>query len=169
MRWLRLLLLVPILCFAAEGRPPPREDAHLINLGIGGCNIIKGEMTLAMLIEYRSKWAFYKNHITYLRPLLGVMATAQGASYYYAGIAFDFLFPIGIAFTPSFAPGYYAKGGGKDLGYPLEFRTAAELSYQFRNFSRIGAMFFHISNASLGSKNPGTECFIVYYSVPLNF
>ncbi len=32
-----------------------------------------------------------------------------------------------IKFTPSFAPGYYQQGDGKDLGHALEFKSEMQL------------------------------------------
>ena len=67
---------------------------------------------------------------------------------------------IGISekwfFTPSFALGYYDRGDSKDLGYNLEFRSQIEFSYKLKS-SRIGFNLNHISNASIGDTNPGTE------------
>ena len=45
----------------------------------------------------------------------------------------------------------------RDLGYELEFRSGIEIGYVFCNKSRLGVHFYHISNASLGRKNPGEE------------
>jgi len=56
-----------------------------------------------------------------------------------------------------------------ELGFPLEYRSSAELSYRLKNKSRFGAMFYHISNSSLGFKNPGTECLVFFYSVSLSY
>ena len=59
--------------------------------------------------------------------------------------------------TPSFAPGYYDKGNGKELYFNLEFRSQLEIAFRFTNGARIGASIGHISNASLGPPNPGVE------------
>ena len=34
-----------------------------------------------------------------------------------------------MIFTPSFAPGLYHEGDGKDLGHVLEFKSEVQLSY----------------------------------------
>ena len=36
-----------------------------------------------------------------------------------------------LTFTPSFAPGLYDEGDGKDLGHVLEFKSEVQLSYDF--------------------------------------
>ena len=48
------------------------------------------------------------------------------------------------------------RGDSKDLGYNLEFRSQIEFSYKLKS-SRIGFNLNHISNASIGDTNPGTE------------
>ena len=165
MKRLLLLPLLPLILIA--GDKPSIEDSKLLNMGVGVFNIVRNRKSVNFQLEYRSDYAFYRNSMLFFRPLVGVMATTRGSAYLYAGIAFDvFLFPQ-LVFTPSFAPGIYIKGGGMELGFPLEFRSSAELSYRFKNKSRFGAMFYHMSNASIGFRNPGTECLVFFYSIPL--
>ncbi len=165
MKKLILLWLLPLILFAVDKHPI--KDSKLLNVGIGVFNIVRNRKSMNFQVEYRSDYAFYRNSMLFFRPLVGVMATTRGSAYLYAGIAFDiFLFPQ-LVFTPSFAPGIYIKGWGMELGFPLEFRSSAELSYRFKNKSRFGVMFYHMSNASIGFKNPGTECLVFFYSIPL--
>ncbi|QVL56918.1 MAG: acyloxyacyl hydrolase [Simkaniaceae bacterium] len=163
-KWL-LFLLFPLILFAEE--KPPIEEGKLLNIGIGVFNIVRNKKALNFQIEYRSDFPFYRNSMLFFRPLIGVMGTDKGSGYIYTGIAFDIFFTERVVFTPSFAPGIYIKGGGMELGFPLEYRSSAELSYRFKNKSRLGGMFYHISNASLGFRNPGTECLVFFYSIPL--
>ena len=100
-------------------------------------------------------------------PLIGVMANVQGGGYLYAGLNFDFLFFEHLVFAPGLAAGYYWAGKGKNLGYPLEFRSGVELGWQFSGFSRLGIHFYHLSNASIGKKNPGEESLVLYYDIPI--
>ena len=69
--------------------------------------------------------------------------------------------------TGSFGAGYYAEGGGTDLGHEIEFRSQIEVAYRFDDRSRLGLAFSHISNASIGDTNPGVEVLNDYYSIPL--
>ncbi len=131
---------------------------------------------------YREKnrtWEFeaeYKFHARALKspidclefcPLLGLMATAKGTVYVYGGINFDLLFWDHLLIAPGFAAGYYHAGGGKNLGYPLEFRSGIELAWQFKDWHRLGVHFYHLSNASLGNRNPGEESLVLYYDIPI--
>lgn len=102
-----------------------------------------------------------------LTPLVGAMMTAQGSGYVYAGINFDFLLKKHILIAPGFAAGYYWQGKGKDLGYPIEFRSGLELAWQFSDRRRLGLHFYHLSNASLVKRNPGEESLVIYYELPL--
>jgi len=100
-------------------------------------------------------------------PLVGVMANTGGGGYAYAGLNFDFLLGDSVVLAPGFAAGYYWAGKGKNLGYPLEFRSGVELAWQFADFRRLGIHFYHLSNASLGKKNPGEESLVLFYDIPI--
>jgi hypothetical protein len=91
------------------------------------------------------------------KPLVGLMATSDGAVYPYAGVLVDLYFGNCIVLTPSFAPGLYFHGGGKDLGHVIEFRSAIELGYRFDDRSRLSIGISHMSNADIGDKNRGEE------------
>lgn len=120
-------------------------------------------------IEYKFHVDWMKSPNRYLefRPLIGVMGTLKGSFYTYCGINFDLLFAKHILFAPGFAAGYYAPGHGKNLGYPIEFRSGIELAWQFNDWHRLGIHFYHLSNASLGKKNPGEESLVLFYDIPI--
>ena len=113
-------------------------------------------------LEFRSAEKFW-----IFKPLGGIMATSDKAFYVYAGVGIDVYLGNRVVITPSFAPGYYHKGDGLDLGHELEFRSQLEIAYRFDNRSRLGVAISHMSNASIGDTNPGTESAMVYYSVPI--
>ncbi|MEN9654968.1 MAG: hypothetical protein RL235_1080 [Chlamydiota bacterium] len=96
------------------------------------------------------------------------MSTAFGSGYLYAGLNFDFLLGGRLAFAPGFAAGYYWAGSGKNLGYPIEFRSGIELAWQFADAERIGVHFYHLSNASIGKRNPGEESLVLFYDIPVS-
>lgn len=114
-------------------------------------------------IEYRADermWIF--------KPFGGAMATTDGALHGFAGVLIDIPLWNRIYVTPSFAPGLYHDGNGKDLHHTLEFRSQIEISYRFDNGHRLGASFNHISNANLGDDNPGVESAALTYIVPFD-
>ena len=94
------------------------------------------------------------------------MGTTDSAVYGYAGIGMDIFFGRRVVLTPNFAVGAYHDGDGKDLGHAVEFRSGLELAYRFDNRSRLGIAVHHISNASLGDSNPGTESVVLTYAIP---
>ena len=87
----------------------------------------------------------------------------------YAGINWDL--PIDairpFIITPGVKVGGYSQGDSKDLGYGIEFHDSIEVTYRFNDGQRVGAVLSHMSNASLGNKNPGTEIIQAVYSFPL--
>ena len=94
-----------------------------------------------------------------LSPITGALITADNASYFYTGIQAQY--KIGaLNFTPSFTPGFYNKGNGKDLGHALEFKSEIQLSLDLPKESQFGFSYNHLSNASLGDKNPGANSYM---------
>jgi lipid A 3-O-deacylase len=138
------------------------DDAPLISVSLAHTGIRRpSEFAAEGRIEYRSNqllWVF--------KPFGGAMANSNGTLHGFAGVLIDFYFWDRLVITPSFAPGLYHAGRGKDLGFPLEFRSQIELSYRFPRGSRIGVGFNHISNAMLGRINPGIEAVSITFSTP---
>ena len=94
-----------------------------------------------------------------LSPVTGLLITADNAGYLYTGV--EAQYKLGsINFTPSFTPGLYHEGNGKDLGHILEFKSELEFSFDFSTNSQLGFSYNHISNASLGDKNPGANSYM---------
>nr|ABZ10378.1 hypothetical protein ALOHA_HF4000APKG2098ctg36 [uncultured marine bacterium HF4000_APKG2098] len=92
-------------------------------------------------------------------PITGVFITSKNAFYIYTGVQAEYQFGS-LVITPSFAPGYYGEGNGKDLGYPLEFKSEIQMSFDLSNSTHLGMSYNHISNASLGKKNPGANSYM---------
>ena len=94
-----------------------------------------------------------------ISPITGAMITADNAGYIYTGVQAQYkIGPLNI--TPSFTPGLYHEGDGKDLGHMLEFKSEVQLSIDFSQNSKLGLSYNHISNASLGDKNPGANSYM---------
>ena len=92
-------------------------------------------------------------------PITGVLITADNAGYIYTGVQAQY--KIGaLNITPSFTPGLYHEGDGKDLGHMLEFKSEIQLSLDLSKTSELGFSYNHISNASLGDKNPGANSYM---------
>ena len=94
-----------------------------------------------------------------LSPISGAMITADNATYFYTGIQANY--KIGeLNIIPSFTPGYYNEGDGKDLGHALEFKSEVQLSMNLPKDTQFGFSYNHLSNASLGDKNPGANSYM---------
>ena len=102
------------------------------------------------------------NRVTFLgniSPITGGFVTENSAAYIYTGFEWN-IDMGGFLFTPSFAPGLYHEGDGKDLGHVLEFKSEVQLSYAASDNMRLGVSYNHVSNASLGDKNPGANSYM---------
>ena len=94
-----------------------------------------------------------------ISPITGALITADNASYVYTGIQAQY--KIGnLNITPSFTPGLYHEGDGKDLGHLVEFKSEVQISLDIFRDSELGFSYNHISNASLGDKNPGANSYM---------
>ena len=94
-----------------------------------------------------------------LSPITGFMITADSAGYIYTGVQAQY--KVGaLNIVPSFTPGLYHEGDGKDLGHILEFKSELQLSLDLSKTSELGLSYNHISNASLGDKNPGANSYM---------
>jgi len=94
-----------------------------------------------------------------LSPITGALITADNAGYVYTGVQAQYKIGV-LNITPSFTPGLYHAGDGKDLGHMLEFKSEVQLSLDLSKTSELGFSYNHISNASLGDKNPGANSYM---------
>jgi len=94
-----------------------------------------------------------------LSPITGALFTADNAAYVYTGVQANY--SLGkLNIIPSFTPGLYEAGDGKDLGHMLEFKSEVQLSLDLPKDSQFGFSYNHLSNASLGDKNPGANSYM---------
>jgi lipid A 3-O-deacylase len=164
---LKTLIKCAIVLFAVIGLIRPAfsgDDPAFISLGAGATGVIADrKQGAAFNIEYRSDYELWK-----IRPFVGGFATSDASLYGYFGFLMDIYFGNRWVLTPNTAVGLYAEGDGQDLGHVIEFRSGFELAYRLDDRSRLGVAVHHLSNASIGSDNPGTETALIYYSIPLN-
>ena len=113
-------------------------------------------------MQHQTDNLFRKSFLGKLSPITGGFLTEKSAFYLYTGAQAEYdlgLFTI----TPSFAPGYYNSGDGKDLGSALEFKTEIQMSLNLSDSTEFGMSYNHISNASLGTKNPGATIYTINF------
>ena len=98
--------------------------------------------------QHQNEELYRETFLGTLSPITGGFVTENQALYAYTGVEWNFdLGPIN--FTPSFAPGLYKEGDGKDLGHILEFKSEVQASWNLSENSELGMSYNHLSNASL--------------------
>ena len=113
-------------------------------------------------LQHQNDDLFRNSFLGKLSPITGGFLTENNAFYLYTGAQAEYdlgLFTI----TPSFAPGYYNSGNGKDLGSALEFKSEVQVSFNLSDSTELGMSYNHISNASLGDKNPGANSYMINF------
>ena len=107
-------------------------------------------------IEHKNPNLFRNTFLGKFSPVSGGFMTGDSSVYLYTGI--EGQYGIGkLKILPSFTPGFYEKGNGKDLGSALEFKSEIKLGFDIFENSKIGYSYSHISNNDLGEINPGTD------------
>ena len=112
--------------------------------------------------QHQNDELFRESFLGRLSPITGGFLTENNAFYVYTGAQAEY--DLGaFKITPSFAPGYYSSGDGKDLGHVLEFKSEIQMSLNLSDTTEFGMSYNHISNASLGDKNPGANSYMINF------
>ena len=113
-------------------------------------------------LQHQNEELFRESFLGKLSPITGGFLTENSAFYLYSGVQAEY--DLGFfTITPSFAPGYYNEGSGKDLGAPLEFKSEVQMTVNLSDTTHLGMSYNHISNASLGSNNPGANSYMLNF------
>ncbi len=113
-------------------------------------------------VQYINLNNHYDSFLGKLYPVTGFFLTVDNAKYIYKG--FQTTYDKGsFNITPSFTPGLYDKGNGKDLRHVIEFKTEIQISYNISKKSEIALSYNHISNANLGDNNPGANSYMLNF------
>ena len=106
--------------------------------------------------EHKNPDLFRDTILGKFKPVTGAFITGNNSMYVYTGIEGQYsLGPLKI--LPSFTPGLYEKGDGKDLGSLLEFKSEIKVGIDIFEDSKLGFSYSHISNNDWGETNPGTD------------
>ena len=163
MMFLKKILLLLIFTIASINLVVAEEkvnNEHQLNIFTGNFDF-SDEKQSALLVGFQHQDENL-NRDTFLgnvSPITGGFITDNSAAYIYTGVEWN-VDMGGLMFTPSFAPGLYHKGNGKDLGHVLEFKSEVQLSYSVSDNTSFGVSYNHVSNASLGDKNPGANSYM---------
>ena len=107
-------------------------------------------------IEHKNPDLFRDTFLGKFKPVTGAFVTGKSSVYFYTGV--EGQYDVGpIKILPSFTPGYYEKGDGKDLGSILEFKSEIKVGFDLFENSKLSYSYSHISNNDWGDTNPGTD------------
>lgn len=126
--------------------------------------IKEGPKSGAFRIEVQSGKRLWK-----FIPLGGLIVTTDVSFYGYAGLGLEFCLTPDWRVIPRLAVGIFHPFTGAGLGHPLEFFSSLEVAYRFKDRSRLGLSFGHLSNGGITNNNPGTEPLFLTYTVPLEY
>ena len=159
--FLKILVVFLTFCFFSLGSVADESTSESeINAYVGKFDWSDHKQNAILVgLQHRNPQLSRETFLGKLSPITGGFITENKAFYIYTGAQADYEYGS-FTISPSFAPGYYNEGDGKDLGYPLEFKSEVQISWDFNDSTRLGFSYNHISNASLGSKNPGANSYI---------
>ena len=167
MKFIRPILLIAFLLFfpyqlkSDEMKKLPSEHEYNFYSGLFDFSAQKQRAVL-IGFQHQNEELFRDSFLGKISPITGGFLTANSAFYLYTGVQVEY--EIGaLKITPSFAPGYYNFGNGKDLGHPLEFKSEIQMTVDLNDSTYLGMSYNHISNASLGDKNPGANSYLINF------
>ena len=137
------------------------SDGHQLNFfsGVWDINNDFDKSSELFGIQHSNENLFRDTFLGKLSPISGFMVTADADTYFYTGVQAEY--KIGkLNLIPSFSPGLYSVGDGKDLGSPLEFKSELQLSLDLLPGTKLGYSQSHLSNADLGDTNPGADSYM---------
>ena len=153
---LLLLLLISAFTFNFVIADQGEND---ISIYTGTFDVIDKEgddQTTLFGIEHKNPNLFRDTFLGKFKPVTGGFMTGDSSIYLYTGVEAQYgIGPLKI--LPSFAPGYYEKGDGIDLGSVLEFKSELKVGIDIFENSKLSYSYSHISNYDWGDTNPGTD------------
>ena len=140
------------------------NENHQVNFYVGNFDFSDHKQkAILMGFQHQDENLSRNTILGNVSPITGGFLTENSAAYIYTGIEWNIDMGGKMLFTPSFAPGLYHEGNGKDLGHILEFKSEVQFSYAASDKSSFGISYNHVSNASLGDKNPGANSYMLNF------
>ena len=129
-------LIIVFLTFANVNADQGDSD---ISFYTGTFDLIDKEcddQTTLFGIEHKNPNLFRDTFLGKFKPVTGAFMTGNSSVYLYTGIEGQYgIGPLKI--LPSFSPGYYEKGDGKDLGSALEFKSEVKIGLDIFENSKL--------------------------------
>ena len=155
---LKILLTIGIL-LSLTNSSFADETSKDVSFYVGTFDIIDKEgddKTSLLGIEHKNPSLFRNTFLGKFSPVSGGFVTGNNSVYLYTGVEGQYgIGPLKI--LPSFTPGVYEKGSGKDLGSILEFKSEIKIGFDIFENSQLGFSYSHISNNDWGDTNPGSD------------
>ena len=155
-----VILMLVVLTKNVNAEELKPSDSHQFNFFSGVFDYShEGKNSELFGIQHSNEDLFKDTFLGKISPITGFMITDNADTYFYTGVQAEY--KIGkLNLTPSFSPGIYTVGDGKDLGSPLEFKSELQLSVDLLPGTKLGYSHSHLSNADLGDKNPGADSYM---------
>ena len=155
---LKFLIFLILFGFTLSSALADKTNKEL-SFYVGTFDLIDEEgddQTTLFGIEHKNPDLFRDTIFGKFSPVSGGFLTGKNSVYFYTGVEGQYgMGPLKI--LPSFTPGYYEKGDGKDLGSALEFKSEIKIGFDIFENSKLGYSYSHISNNDWGDTNPGTD------------
>ena len=161
---IKVLLIAILTLFYLPINAEEKNSNHQYNFYLGNFDFSDDKQKAILFgFQHQNTTLERQTFLGKVSPITGAFITENSAAYVYTGVEWNYDMGGKMTFTPSFAPGLYNQGDGKDLGHVLEFKTEIQASYAMSESSSMGVSYNHISNASLGDKNPGANSYMFNY------
>jgi len=158
---LSIFLLIIFSAIKLNAGEKINSNEHQLNFYIGNFDFSDDKQKAILVgFQHQNENLIRDTILGNVSPITGGFFTENSAAYIYTGIEWNVDMGSGLTFTPSFAPGLYHEGDGKDLGHVLEFKSEVQFSYAASDNTSFGVSYNHVSNASLGDKNPGANSYM---------
>lgn len=154
-----------VCCVVLAASPARGGEAQGWALSAGVADLTDNS-TYEAGVEYRLRplpWESF-DRIEVL-PAVGLTGTRDGAFWLYGNLRLDWKVSDRWVITPQFAVSLFEEGDGKDLGGPIEFRSGLEISYRLGRGSRLGVLFYHLSNSRIYEENPGSNSLVLVWTI----
>ena len=162
--FLKRLSIVLLVIFSVTNLAVAEEqntNGHQLNFFLGNFDFSDDKQRAVLVgFQHQNENLIRDTMLGNVSPITGGFITENSAAYIYTGIEWNVDMGGGLSFTPSFTPGLYHEGDGKDLGHVIEFKSELQISLDLSATSQFGFSYNHISNASLGKKNPGANSYM---------
>ena len=158
-----MVMSLSFFSFVSAGEESKATKEKELNFFTGMFDFSDDKQASGILgLQHQNDDLFRESFLGKLSPITGGFLTEKNALYLYTGAQAEY--DLGFfTITPSFAPGYYNSGDGKDLGSALEFKSEIQMSINLSDSTEFGMSYNHISNASLGDKNPGANSYMINF------